>query len=322
MDLEELKRYRGVKEMPEDFDAVWDKWLQEANELPLVYRVEKEEVLFRKIIYERLYFYGMHGEEVCCHLLREDREGRKPVLFLFHGYASHSGDIFDKLPYVYNGFIVAAMDVRGQGGESQDHLVTNGTTWQGHIIRGLHEGRENLFFKNVFLDTVVLKRILIGCPYCDEKKMASAGFSQGGALSAVCAALNPEVSLAVIGYPFLSDYRKALQMSKNGAFWAYEELQHFFKTRDPLHENEDNFFAVLDYIDVGFLVKRIRGKVLCFTGLLDELVPVETQFAVFNRIECQKKMFIYPEYGHEQLPKASDIILEELIQRMRDWRRK
>lgn len=313
MELEDLKRYRGQKEAPEDFDAVWNKWLQEADELPLSYRVERIGVPFRKIIYERLYFESLHGEEVCCHLLRESKDGKMPVLFMFHGYSSHSGDIFDKLPYVYNGFVVAAMDTRGQGGKSQDHLVTDGTTWQGHIVRGLQEGRENLFFKNVFLDTVVLKRILKSAPYCDENRMASIGFSQGGALSAVCAALNPEISFAAIGYPFLSDYRRAFQLSKNGAFSAYDELQHFFKTRDPLHEREESFFDILDYIDVGFLAQRIRGKALCFTGLLDELVPVETQFAVFNRIECEKKLYVYPEYGHEQLPKANDIILEELV---------
>lgn len=313
MDLEFLKQYQGSAAEPEDFDTVWDEWIESANVFPLQYRLEEIDLSYQNVIYEKLYFKGMGDSEICCHLLRKKGDSKKPVVFLFHGYSANSGDIFDKLPYVYNDFAVAAMDVRGQGGLSEDHLITQGTTWQGHIVRGMQEGRENLFFKNVFLDTILLKRIVKQFNWCEKEKMAAVGFSQGGALSTVCAALNEEISFAAIGYPFLSDYRKACELSKNGAYSAYDEIQQYFRVRDPRHEREQEVFSTLDYIDVAFLAKRMRGKALCFVGLLDALVPLETQFAVFNRLMCEKEWYIYPEYGHEVLPEANDIILNELI---------
>lgn len=314
MRLDDLKKYTGSRVKPEEYDKVWDQWIQTAKSHPLNYHIEEQSIPYQGVKYEQLFFEGIGGGEVCSHIFRKENSKNAPVLFMFHGYSANSGDVFDKLPYVYNGFTVVAMDTRGQGGLSQDHTLTNGTTWQGHIIRGLEEGRENLLYKKIFLDTIVLKRIIQNLPCCSNHEMAAMGFSQGGALSVVCAALNEEVTLSFIGYPFLSDYYKACELSKNGAYSAFDELQCFFKVRDPLHEKEEEFFGTLDYIDVQFMAERIRGKALCFTGMLDALVPLETQFAIFNKIQCEKKLYVYPEYGHEELPKAKDIILQTLIE--------
>ena len=45
----------------------------------------------------------------------------------FHGYSMHSGDWTEKLGYVANGVVVAAMDCRGQGGRSEDPGGVKGT---------------------------------------------------------------------------------------------------------------------------------------------------------------------------------------------------
>lgn len=313
MDQKLLEKYCGSREIPEDFDKVWDAWTTEARQEDLEYEVIERPCFYKDIVYEWLVFRGTGGEKIYCHILRREKTEKQPVLFQFHGYSANSGDMFEKLPYVYNGMVVIAMDARGQGGLSEDHTLTKGSTWQGHIVRGVSEGRENLLFRKVFLDIVKLVQITKQLSFCDGGKMACMGFSQGGGLSTVCAALNPEIRVAVIGYPFLSDYRKACELSKNGRYQAYEELGLYFKVRDPLHEQEEEFFRILDYIDVGYLAKRIEAKCLCFCGLQDELVPLETQYAVFNQIKAEKRIFTYPEYGHEALPGTGDIVLKELL---------
>lgn len=308
-----LKEYYGSGNTPGDFDATWDEWCKKTKDMPTEYEIIQQSSFYKDVIYEILTFKGIGGEKIYCHILRQDKMENQPVLIQFHGYSANSGDMFDKLPYVYNGFVVIAMDARGQGGMSEDHTLTNGTTWQGHIIRGVKEGKENLLVRKIFLDTVKLVQIVKELPFCNSKKMSCMGFSQGGGISVACAALNPEIKIAVIGYPFLSDYRKACELSKNGKYQAYEELGLYFKTRDPLHETEEAFFRVLDYIDVKYFTRKIEAKCLCFCGLQDALVPLETQYAVFNRLTAEKKMFIYPEYGHELLPKTGEIILKELL---------
>ena len=43
-------------------------------------------------------------------------------------------------------------------------------------------------------------------------------------------------------------------------------------------------------------------------GLMDAICPPSTQMAAFNRITSHKELLIYPDFGHEHLPQASDIV--------------
>ncbi|MDC7223450.1 MAG: acetylxylan esterase, partial [Spirochaetales bacterium] len=73
------------------------------------------------------------------------------------------------------------------------------------------------------------------------------------------------------------------------------------------HERIDSFFRTLGYIDIQYLVNRIKGEVLMMTGLMDKICPPSTQFAAYNKITAKKEMIIYPDYGHETFPDAGDI---------------
>ena len=67
-------------------------------------------------------------------------------------------------------------------------------------------------------------------------------------------------------YPFLCDYRRVWELNCRGS--AYEELEYFFRAYDPRHEQEEEYFTRLGYIDVQYLVPRIRAKVLWGMGCL------------------------------------------------------
>ena len=57
-----------------------------------------------------------------------------------------------------------------------------GNTVKGQIIRGAVEGKEQLFYKDVYLDIYQLIEIVASLPQVDEEQLASYGASQGGAL--------------------------------------------------------------------------------------------------------------------------------------------
>ena len=78
---------------------------------------------------------------------------------MFHGYSGNSGSWVDKLGYVAQGYTVAAMDCRGQGGLSQDIGGHVGNTHRGHIIRGLDGPPEDMMFRQIFLDTAATSGI-------------------------------------------------------------------------------------------------------------------------------------------------------------------
>ncbi len=231
-------------------------------------------------------------------------QAKGPALLIFHGYSMSSGDWSDKLGYVAAGFTVAAMDCRGQGGYSEETGGVRGTTLRGHIIRGLDDEPERLLFRQIYLDTAQMARIVMGLPGVDQNRVGAMGGSQGGGLTLACAALEPRVRRIAPCYPFLSDYQRVwdLDLVKD----AYEELAYFFRSFDPLHEREKEIFTRLGYIDVQHLAPRIKAETLMAITLQDAICPPSTQFAAFNKIKAKKHTALYPDYGHEYLREWAD----------------
>ncbi|NMO96548.1 acetylxylan esterase [Paenibacillus lemnae] len=312
MPLDKLKEYQGINPKPADFDAFWDAALKELDGVdPQARFVKNGPKLPHAECYD-LYFKSVRGAEIHAKYVKPSNISNPvPAVLQFHGYTGGSGDWSEKLTFVSQGFAVAAMDCRGQGGLSEDTGGVKGTTYQGHIIRGLDDSPEQLLFRHIFLDTVQLARVIMSLPEIDEARVVSSGGSQGGALSLACAALEPRIVKTVSVFPFLCDYRRVWEMDL--AKGAYQELQTFFRHFDPRHEREDEIFYRLGYIDVQHLAPRIQAEVLMGSGLMDTICPPSTQFAAYNKIKTAKQVKIYPDFGHEGLPGFNDIAMEFLL---------
>lgn len=309
MPLAQLKTYEGRNPCPQDMDAFWERSLLEMEGLdPQVSLVPSPfQAPFAECF--DLYFTGVGGARVHAKYIRPKQVTEPhPAVLQFHGYTGSSGDWTGKLSYAALGYSVAALDCRGQGGLSQDLGGVTGTTFKGHIIRGLEDGPEKLLFRSIFLDTAQLAKIVMAMPEVDPCRVGALGGSQGGALTMACAALCPQIKRAAPTYPFLCDYQRVWEMDL--AKGAYEELRTYFRQFDPLHEREMEIFTMLGYIDVQHLAKRIKAQVLMGTGLMDDICPPSTQFAAYNKINAPKDMVIYPDYGHEHLPGFEDKVYE------------
>jgi cephalosporin-C deacetylase len=303
--LEELNDYEGRNPRPADFDVYWDTALEEMRTLPC--SVELIPAAFQTSFAEcfHLYFTGVRGARIHAKYLRpRGAEKSHPALLLFHGYTGSSGDWTDKLGYVGHGFSVAALDVRGQGGLSEDPGGVRGNTLNGQIIRGLDDAPENLFFRQVFLDTAQLASIVMAFDEVDPTRVGAMGMSQGGALSLVCAALEPRIARLAPMCPFLCDYQRVWEMDL--AVNAYGEIKEYFRRFDPCHERAEEIFTRLGYIDCQHLACRIRGTTLMAVGLMDEICPPSTQFAAYNKIHAPKECVLYPDFTHEAYPGFQD----------------
>ncbi len=314
--FEQLVNYIGMNPRPDDFNQFWESGV---NEMRLVDpKIELIPSDFRTSFCEcfDMYFTGVRGARIHSKLLSPiNVKSPHPAILMFHGYTGNSGDWFDKLGYVAQGFTVAAMDCRGQGGYSDDTGGVSGNTLHGHIIRGLNDALkgspENLLFRQIFLDTAQLAGIIMNLPDVDANRVGVIGGSQGGALTIACAALEPRIKRAAPIFPFLSDYKRVWSMDQ--AKDAYKELQEFFRLFDPVHKNEEIIFEKLGYIDIQYLANRIKAEVLWGIGLMDTICPPSSQFAVYNKIKSHKSMEIYPDYGHEVLPGFFDKSFEFMM---------
>lgn len=303
--LSELRRYAGKNPRPADFDAYWQRALAELDAVDPKPELKPAAFSASGADCFDLWFTSVGGARIYAKYLRPRSPGPHPLVLQFHGYSGNSGDWFDKLGWPASGQAIAAMDVRGQGGKSEDPGGVLGTTLRGHIVRGLDDpDPDHLAYRQVFLDTVQLARVVLDFAEIDQSRVSTYGQSQGGALALACAALEPRITRCAPVFPFLCDYQRVWEMDQ--AKEAYFELTYFFRMFDPRHERESEIFEKLGYIDCQHLAPRIKAEVLMFTGLMDAICPPSTQFAAFNKITSKKDVVIYPDFGHENLPGMID----------------
>lgn len=310
MPLSELKEYKGTNPKPRDFDSYWETSVKEMHDIDP--KIEIKPAALKSPVAEcyDMYFTGAHGARIHARLLKPKNIcGKCPAIVTFHGYGCVCEDWYSLLTWAASGFVVAAMDCRGQGGISQDVGGHDGNTLNGHIIRGLDNvDPKMLLYRDIFLDTAELADIIMSMPEVDENRVAAYGGSQGGGLTIACAALELRIKLAGVMYPFLSDYMRAWKTDMTE--YAYAEVKQYFRNFDPRHEREKEIFTKLGYIDVHHLAPKIKAEVKMFTALMDNVCPPSTQFAAYNNMTCKKDLVVYPDFGHEFLPDAKEMMYE------------
>lgn len=308
MTINQMEDYKGRQEKPNGFDRFWEN---QFSKLPnkATFNLEEKNGQVPNVKFYELTFKSTKNSTIYSKLVVPHSNKPVPVIFQFHGYQGQSPDWSTHLNYAQAGFAMVSMDVRGQAGKSIDGASYSGNTIRGHVVRGMMNGPENLFFKEVYLDVYQLIRIVQGLDFIDEKNMNSYGASQGGALALIAAALVPDIKKTAAIYPFLSDFNRVLEFGNQSE--AYEELFRFFKFNDPLHEKETEILDTLSYIDVKNFASKIKGDVLMITGLEDNICFPSTQYAIFNQIVSHKEHLILPEYGHEDMNvKINDILYD------------
>lgn len=313
MPLEQLWNYRGTNPRPADFDQFWDKSHDEILSVDPAVELKKADFQAPGIECLDMFYTSAKGARIHAKLCKpKNASDKMPAVLKFHGYTGSAGDWAELLGYAGCGFIIAAMDCRGQGGLSQDVNPVDGYTYQGQIIRGLQNPPDNLLFRDIYLDTAMLARIVLDMPETDSSRLGAFGGSQGGGLTLACAALEPRVSRIASVFPFLCDYQRVWSLDLETQ--PYDELKQYFRRFDPLHQKETEVFTKLGYIDCYHLSEKIKAKTLMFVGLRDTICPPSSIFAAYNNIKADKKLEIFPDFGHENLPTAADMTFQHFLQ--------
>lgn len=311
MPVEKLLKYEGSSPCPADIDEYWDSALAEMNALEHNAEFIKKDFPAKNTTMYDLYYTGTKNAKIHAKVaVPENGEEKMPAILLFHGLSGEADEWSALLKYTSQGYVVAFMDTRGQGGESEDVGSVKGTTFTTPFTRGIDGEKHDLLMRDVFLDTALLAKIIMGLDYVDETRVAVTGGSQGGALSVACACLVPEIKKCAAFYPYLSDYKRVVNMDLNKG--AYEGLNYYFRHFDPMHKREAEIFERLGYIDIQNIAKRMKAELLMLTGLMDVTCPPSTQFAMYNKVKSKKEVLLFPEYGHEYIKGSQDQVFKFL----------
>ncbi|ERK58696.1 acetyl xylan esterase [Gemella bergeri ATCC 700627] len=309
-----LEKYIGAWKKPNNFDEFWNGKLDEIRQVPLDYKIIKKEFSnFKNIEYYDLYFTSFDGAVIYAKYIKSKLNKPSPVLFYFHGYPASSRNWLEKTAYTSLGYSVLAMDFRGQGGKSEDIGGIYGSTVFGHITIGLDSIIDNLLYVKNIMDMCLLVRIAGELDGVDKNNFVTYGASQGGAFSIMCAALNKNIKKCISLYPFLSDYKKVYDLDRDTG--AYGELRLYSRWFNNDEKRNKEIFDKLAYIDTKNFSSKVRAKVLFGMSGVDSDCPLETQYAVFNNLICEKKLCFYKKYDHEAIASYNNEIFKFLLEK-------
>jgi cephalosporin-C deacetylase len=255
-------------------------------------------------------FAGFDGQPIKAWLLwPAGRTGPLPTVVEYLGYGGGRGRPVDWLVYASAGYAHLVMDTRGQGGEwrsgdtSDVEATGTGAQAPGVMTRGILDPA-TYYYRRLMTDAVLAVDAARDLPIVDGSRIAVAGQSQGGGLALAAAALATGVAAALIDVPFLSHYRRAIEITDEA---PYVEIRRYLRAH---RLEEARVFRTLSYFDGRNFATRATVPALFSVGLEDEITPPSTVYAAYNAYAGPKAIRVWPYNGHEA-PEA-DHILERL----------
>ena len=290
--LQELRDYTPPLTRQPDFDQFWQKTLDEAQSWPLNHELVPVEYPVPEIRALAVRYRGWRDAPIAAWYLLPVSDGPFPAMVFYHGYRNSKVGIYTYLPWVLQGYAVLAVDVRGQPGDSVDTASYSSGHARGWMTKGVLDENE-YYYRAVYVDAVRALDFLATQEDVDMTRVGLTGFSQGGGLSLAVAALDDRPALTMPGMPFLCHFERPLEISKEYPYWEFAEyLRH--------HPNRsDRVFRTLSYFDNLNLADWITCPALVSVGLIDEICPPSTVFAVYNRLWSTKQIAVFPYHSHE-----------------------
>ncbi|QHT58850.1 acetylxylan esterase [Paenibacillus lycopersici] len=281
-----------------ELNAFWDAALSRYDGKPLDVRRERTESPFNGVTVDHLTYQGFDDTPIHAWFMVPDvgrgADGARnplPCVVLFPGYTDDRGYPERHAGWLLQGYAVLAVDVRGQGGETGNHLPLRSGAVKGWVSGNVLEP-ERSYYHAMTIDAVRAVDAAAAQPEVDGARLAAVGASQGGGLALISAALNPKVTAIVADIPNLCHMDFGVLNSSS----SLAELAQHLK-RYP--ERLEAALHTLAHYDMLNLAPRIKVPVLMSVGWKDPVCMPETVYAVYNRIEADKTIKDYPFSGHE-----------------------
>ena len=292
--LPKLREYRPALTRQPDFEDFWSETLAEAkgplnaDVTPVDYPVPEARVF--DVRYE-----GFRGARVGgWYILPEGASAGSPAptVVFYHGYSGSRSEVYHYLPWTLQGYVVFAIDVRGQSGASTDPAQYSTGHVRGWMTQGVLDEHE-YYYRGVYADCVRALDYVCAQPEVDVTRIGITGGSQGGGLTLAVAGLDRRPALAMSDVPFLCHFERPLDISDR---YPYREIADFIR-RYP--GSDEQVFRTLSYFDGMNLAPDIACPTLVTAGLEDMVCPPSTVFAVYNHIPALKHIDVFRYFAHE-----------------------
>lgn len=298
--LEELQVYKPTLTKRPDFHSFWQQTLNLLQEVPIQSKIEPYDYPVRGVKVYRITFIGYNHAEIQGWLAVPESDKPVPGLVCYHGYNyAMDGLLHETVQNALNGYAVLQMLCRGQQGYSVDNIIASQGFSRGWMTKGILN-KDEYYYRAVYMDAIRALEVIASLEAVDADRIGVMGGSQGGALAIVAAALSPIVKVVIADYPYLANFRRAIDVVPEGPYLEINEYFRHYSDSDV----EEKAMETLSYFDVMNHAPNVHCHTRVNIGLIDRITPPSTLFAVYNHLGCSKDLGLFRYFGHEYIPGA------------------
>lgn len=273
------------------FDTYWEKALMELKKVTPDFRMHKVDSLSTgKRDGYVIEMQSMGNITIRGYYFVPRGSGTYPALLYLPGY-SYGFQHHEQFLNNQDDVIELALCVRGHG-------ISADVFNPGFGIPGVwgyqlcHE--DSIAYRSIYMDCVRAVEFLKSRKEVNNKKIGVSGGSQGGGLTLATAALCKD-DIAACAYfdPFPCNTRSNLLIRK----MLNKEIRNFL----DYYKNPCSFEQALkmqDLIDTKGFASKITCPTLFTTALFDDDCPPRGGIASFNKLNCDKRIKVYPNASH------------------------
>ncbi|MDR7188852.1 cephalosporin-C deacetylase [Microbacterium sp. BE35] len=292
--VEELHRFGPDVAEPDDFDRFWAQTIAEARDAGGRVTVTDVDVPLRAVEARELTFPGFSGDPVRAWYLRPAGVATDlPAVVEFLGYGGGRGMPQQRLTWAAAGFAHIVMDTRGQAAADTADPHGSDPSVPGFLTRGIGDPA-TYYYRRVFTDGVRCVDAVRGLEGIDPSAVAVAGGSQGGGIALAVAGLRHDLVAAIVDYPFLCHFRRAVGMTGRE---PYQEVARYLAIH---RDRTDAVFRTLSYFDGVNFAARATAPALFSVGLQDPVCPPSTVFAAYNAYAASVKEMVTFEFNEHE----------------------
>ena len=316
MPLEDMQNYRPPLPEPADFDSFWKSTLAAARSHDLNPRFEPVDVGLRTLDVFDVSFAGFNGQPVKgWYMLPKNARSPLPAVVEFIGYSGGRGYPTDWLAFPSAGFAYMVMDTRGQGsgwrrGDTADLPNGANPSLPGFMTQGILDP-QTYFYRRLYTDAARAIDAIRSRGEIDPARIAVTGSSQGGGLSIAAAGLTPDLDACLPDVPFLSHFRRAVEITPDG---PYPEIAGYLSV---YRDRTDVVFNTLKYFDGLNFAARMTASAYYSVAVMDTICPPSTVYASYNHVSTEKDIKVYYFNNHEG--GGSDHLLEKIRYLRQRW---
>jgi cephalosporin-C deacetylase-like acetyl esterase len=305
----EPEKIRPTVEMPTDFDAFWQKALEENAQIPPEPKMElqPDRSTDKVDVYHVSFQSYRKGSRIYGWLAMPKAAGKYPAILRVPG-----AGVWKNGPDISNaekGIIVLSIGIHGiplTMDNSVYEILRTSALWS-YWFHGIDD-LNRYYYKRVYMGCVSANSFIAQLPAFNGR-LGVIGDSQGGALATVTAALDDRVQVLGGYYPALCDLTGYLYNRAGG--WP-----HVFKGADPLSPETMIKKKVTAYYDAVNFARNIRVPAFYTWGYNDLTCPPTSYYSAYNEIKTEKQVFVVPETGHWTYPEQRAALEQFVIGRL------